>query len=103
MNEWDATSLAVVRAGLPEEDWEAPTACAGWAVRDVVAHIADKGYFAGFDAARGGGDNGAAYGLPALSRSSSSFCGTPRSATACSFTRAHAGLRAHAGHPVRAR
>ncbi|PZG04246.1 maleylpyruvate isomerase family mycothiol-dependent enzyme [Nonomuraea aridisoli] len=83
MNEWDATSYAgkdtilrVVREEAerlfalaePEEAWEAPTACAGWAVRDVVAHIADttEGYFAAFDAARGGGDPGAAYGLPGM-------------------------------------
>ena len=26
-------------SGLPEEDWERPTACAGWTVRHVVAHL----------------------------------------------------------------
>jgi len=35
--------------------WEAPTACQGWQVRDVVGHMVDttEGYFGGFDAARG--------------------------------------------------
>ena len=35
-----------------------PTACDGWATRDVVGHIVDttEGYFRAFDAARGGGD-----------------------------------------------
>ncbi|TYB63954.1 maleylpyruvate isomerase family mycothiol-dependent enzyme [Nonomuraea sp. PA05] len=83
MNEWDATSYAgkdtilrVVREEAerlfalaePEEAWEAPTACTGWTTRDVVAHIVDttEGYFAAFDAARGGGDLGTAYGLPGM-------------------------------------
>ena len=37
--------------------WEAPTACAGWAVRDIVGHIVDttEAYFVSFDAARGKG------------------------------------------------
>jgi uncharacterized protein (TIGR03083 family) len=36
--------------------WEAPTACEGWQVRDVVGHLVDttEGYFTAFDAARGG-------------------------------------------------
>ncbi|GAA2211941.1 hypothetical protein GCM10009850_074020 [Nonomuraea monospora] len=83
MNEWDATSYAgkdtilrVVREEAerlfalaePEEAWEAPTACTGWTTRDVVAHIVDttEGYFAAFDAARGGGDPGTAYGLAGM-------------------------------------
>ncbi|MFC4111294.1 maleylpyruvate isomerase family mycothiol-dependent enzyme [Nonomuraea zeae] len=83
MNEWDATSYAgkdtILRVvaeeaerlfalAEPEEAWEAPTACPGWTTRDVVAHIVDttEGYFAGFDVARGGGDPGAAYGLPGM-------------------------------------
>jgi uncharacterized protein (TIGR03083 family) len=38
------------------EAWNAPTACSGWATKDVVAHIVDttEGYFDAFDAARGG-------------------------------------------------
>ncbi|SEG90561.1 TIGR03083 family protein [Nonomuraea solani] len=83
MNEWDATSYAgkdtilrVVRdeaerlfaLAEPEEAWEAPTACTGWTTRDVVAHIVDttEGYFAAFEAARGGGELGTAYGLPGM-------------------------------------
>ncbi len=31
--------LAKVLAGLPAADWEAPSLCAGWRVRDVVAHM----------------------------------------------------------------
>lgn len=83
MNEWDATSYAgkdtilrVVREEAerlfalaePEEAWAAPTACAGWTTRDVVAHIVDttEGYFEAFDAARSGGEPGTAHGLPGM-------------------------------------
>jgi uncharacterized protein (TIGR03083 family) len=31
--------LAAVLADLPEPDWDAPTLCAGWRVREVVAHM----------------------------------------------------------------
>jgi uncharacterized protein (TIGR03083 family) len=31
--------LAEVLAGLPESGWDEPTLCAGWRVREVVAHI----------------------------------------------------------------
>ena len=31
--------LAEVLAGLPGPRWEEPTLCAGWRVREVVAHI----------------------------------------------------------------
>jgi len=31
--------LAEVLAGLPEPAWDDPTLCAGWRVREVVAHI----------------------------------------------------------------
>lgn len=31
--------LAAVLSGLPEESWNAPTLCAGWRVREVVAHM----------------------------------------------------------------
>lgn len=84
MSEWDATSyegkdtiLRVVRGeadGLialaePPGAWDVSTACAGWTTRDVVGHIVDttEGYFAAFDAARGKGEVGDAYGLPAMS------------------------------------
>lgn len=32
-------TLAELLAGLPEADWERPSLCAGWRVRDVAAHI----------------------------------------------------------------
>jgi uncharacterized protein (TIGR03083 family) len=32
-------ALATLLAGLPPEQWDAPTLCAGWRVREVVAHI----------------------------------------------------------------
>ncbi|MFB7462513.1 maleylpyruvate isomerase family mycothiol-dependent enzyme [Streptomyces sp. NPDC056224] len=31
--------LAAVLDGLPPEDWEAPTLCGGWRVREVAAHM----------------------------------------------------------------
>jgi uncharacterized protein (TIGR03083 family) len=31
--------LADVLAGLSEEEWDAPSLCAGWRVREVVAHM----------------------------------------------------------------
>jgi uncharacterized protein (TIGR03083 family) len=31
--------LATVLAGLPAAQWDAPTLCAGWRVREVVAHL----------------------------------------------------------------
>ncbi|HEV8165965.1 MAG TPA: maleylpyruvate isomerase N-terminal domain-containing protein, partial [Actinomycetota bacterium] len=45
--------------------WEAPTACTGWAVRDVVGHLVDttEAYFVSFDAARGQGEGPDALGL----------------------------------------
>src|SRR3954447_22291898 len=83
MSEWDATSyegketiLRVVREEAerffalaePEEAWDAPTACPGWAVKDVVGHLVDttEGYFAAFDAARGAGEASDAYGLTGM-------------------------------------
>jgi len=33
------TELAEVLTGLPEPEWDEPTLCAGWRVREVVAHI----------------------------------------------------------------
>jgi len=85
MSEWNAmtyegkdTILRVVRneaeqmfamADRPEA-WEAPTACAGWSTRDVVAHIVDttEGYFRAFDSARGGAAAPDPHGLAAMSR-----------------------------------
>lgn len=83
MSEWDATSfegkstiLRVVRheaerlfaLAEPKEAWDAPTACPGWAVRDVVGHIVDttEGYFAAFEAARAGRETEPAYGLAGM-------------------------------------
>jgi uncharacterized protein (TIGR03083 family) len=35
----ERTDLAAMLAGLRPEQWEAPTLCAGWRVREVVAHM----------------------------------------------------------------
>jgi uncharacterized protein (TIGR03083 family) len=35
----ERTDLAEVLAGLPAAKWDEPTLCAGWRVREVVAHI----------------------------------------------------------------
>src|SRR5205809_889126 len=45
--------------------WEASTACTGWEVRDVIGHMVDvtEAYFVSFDAARGGPEAPAAYGV----------------------------------------
>ena len=77
MSEWNAmtyegkdTILRVVRDEAEQmfalaeapEPWDAPTACAGWATRDIVGHIVDttEGYFSAFDAARGATERGPA-------------------------------------------
>lgn len=54
--------LAVAEA---PDAWEAPTACTGWSVRDVVGHLVDttEAYFVSFDAARGKGQAADALGL----------------------------------------
>ena len=99
MSNWNAmtyegkpTILQVVRTeaerlfALAEEPgaWERPTACAGWATRDIVAHIVDttEGYFRAFDAARGTGEVPAPHGLPVMSEkvndAASAFRGTPQ-------------------------
>jgi uncharacterized protein (TIGR03083 family) len=45
--------------------WDSPTACEGWATRDIVGHIVDttEGYFRAFDAARGTGEVPDPHGL----------------------------------------
>lgn len=35
----ERTDLAELLAGLPAEQWDAPTLCTGWRVRDVAAHV----------------------------------------------------------------
>ena len=83
MSEWNAmtyegkdTILRVVRneaeqfftlADRPEA-WDAPTACEGWATRDLVGHIVDttEGYFRAFDAARGAYEVPDPHGLPLM-------------------------------------
>src|SRR5258706_16293858 len=49
-------------------DWEAPTACTEWEVRDAVGHMIDvtEGYFVGFDHARQGSESPAAAGLTVM-------------------------------------
>jgi uncharacterized protein (TIGR03083 family) len=83
MNEWNGmtyegkdTMLRVVQAeadrfyALAEAPgaWDAATACAGWAVKDAVAHIVDtiEGYFPAFDAARGTAEDKPPAGLPSM-------------------------------------
>ena len=39
--------LADLLDGLPDEQWDAPTLCAGWRVREVVAHITMPFRFSG--------------------------------------------------------
>jgi uncharacterized protein (TIGR03083 family) len=80
MSQWNAmtyegkdTILRVVReeaegffalASSPEA-WTAQSACSDWTTRDIVGHIVDttEGYFAAFDAARGGGEAPPPHGL----------------------------------------
>lgn len=83
MSSWNAmtyegkdTILRVVRneaeqffAMVDRDDaWEAPTGAGHWQVRDIVGHIVDttEAYFVAFDAARGGTEMPAAYGLPGM-------------------------------------
>jgi uncharacterized protein (TIGR03083 family) len=49
-------------------EWEAPTACANWQVRDQVGHMIDvtEGYFVAFDHARAGTEAPGALGLPVM-------------------------------------
>ena len=51
-----------------DDAWEAPTGAGHWQVRDIVGHIVDttEAYFVAFDAARGGTEMPAAYGLPGM-------------------------------------
>lgn len=35
----ERTDLVELLTGLPEEDWDKPSLCTGWRVREVVAHI----------------------------------------------------------------
>jgi uncharacterized protein (TIGR03083 family) len=80
MSQWNAmtyegkpTILQVVRRqaevmfDLAEQPgaWDVPTACAGWAVKDVISHIVDttEGYFASFEIARSGAPAPDAHGL----------------------------------------
>ncbi len=48
--------------------WEAPTACTGWEVRDVIGHLVDatEGYFPDFEIARNGGTPDEPLGLAGM-------------------------------------
>jgi uncharacterized protein (TIGR03083 family) len=70
-----ATLLRTVRAEagnffelVASQDWEAPTACENWQVRDHVGHMIDvtEGYFVAFDHARAGTEAPTALGLPVM-------------------------------------
>jgi uncharacterized protein (TIGR03083 family) len=51
-----------------ESRWDAPTACAGWQVRDVVGHLVDatEGYLPSFEIVRTGGTPAEPLGLRAM-------------------------------------
>lgn len=83
MSEWNAmtpagkpTILRVVREQAQAmfdladdpKNWDASTACAGWAVKDVIAHIVDttEAYFRSFEIARHGEAAPDAFGLAAM-------------------------------------
>jgi uncharacterized protein (TIGR03083 family) len=83
MSQWDATNFAsrdnllhivdrqaqgLFALARPPGAWDSPTACSQWSVRDIVGHLIDvtEGYFAGFDAARGGTEVPAAHGTKAM-------------------------------------
>jgi uncharacterized protein (TIGR03083 family) len=53
---------------VESEDWEGPTACANWQVRDLVGHMIDvtEGYFVAFDHARASTGAPGAFGLPVM-------------------------------------
>jgi uncharacterized protein (TIGR03083 family) len=53
----------------PSDRWNAPTACEGWEVRDVIGHLVDttEEYLRGFEAARTGAPGPEPLGLPAMS------------------------------------
>lgn len=77
MSEWDFMDAAsrgnLMTAWRAESDrffdlvsdWQQPTACDKWEVRDLVGHIVDttEAYFTSFDAARGVGEAPAPLGL----------------------------------------
>jgi uncharacterized protein (TIGR03083 family) len=50
--------------------WEAPTACEGWQVRDIVGHLVDttESYLSGFTMARTGGTAPEPHGLRVMAR-----------------------------------
>ena len=50
--------------------WEAPTACEGWEVRDVIGHLVDatEGYFPNFDIALHGGTPDPPLGLTGMAK-----------------------------------
>lgn len=59
------TEAAGLFALAESQEWEAPTSCSEWQVRDVVGHLIDvtEGYFVGFDHARAGTDAPGPLGL----------------------------------------
>ena len=65
------------------EHWNAPTACQGWEMRDMVGHLVDatESYLTGFEAARHGGAVPEAVGVAGMAdasdRAARSFRPTP--------------------------
>ena len=35
----DRTALLEICSGLREDDWQADSGCAGWTIKDIVAHL----------------------------------------------------------------
>jgi uncharacterized protein (TIGR03083 family) len=53
-------------------NWQTPTACTGWEVRDMVGHLVDAtdGYLAGFDIARAGSAASEPVGVAGMAKAS---------------------------------
>src|SRR2546429_9762519 len=73
-------------------EWDAPTACEKWQVRDHGGHMIDvtEGYFVGFDHARAGTEAPRALGLPVMAeRLDQHAPGVPRLREGGALKRAH--------------
>jgi uncharacterized protein (TIGR03083 family) len=61
---------AMIAMASDPQRWEAPTACEGWQVRDVIGHLVDttEGYLPAFEIARAGGVAPEPTGLRVMAR-----------------------------------
>ena len=73
----------VLKLASDPKRWDAPTACAGWQVRDVVGHLVDatEGYFPGFDIAYNGGSAPEPLGLRSMAKLADDHAKSFRKAT----------------------